>query len=312
MAEKLSILIVGCGAMGSVYAARLAAGGHDVHMLDRSAEHMAAIARSGLTLTGPDSEDTVRVRSASTTLDVGPVDMVVLAVKAADVGGAARTVVGAIGPHTVVVTIQNGLGSADEIAGVVGADRLAVGIASGFGASRPAPGQVHHNAMKAVRLGAYAGLPRDRLDPVVDAWRAAGFATESVPDIVAMQWEKLICNVAYSAPCALTGLTVGEVMTHPECGPVSRSAAREAWETARALGIAINVNDPVTHVQEFGAAMPAAKPSALLDVESGRVSEIGFINGAIPVQAARVALDAPVNETLTRLVRTRELAWHNG
>jgi 2-dehydropantoate 2-reductase len=121
-----------------------------------------------------------------------------------------------------------------------------------------------------------------------------------------MQWEKLICNVAYSAPCALTGLTVGEAMDDPEIGPVSRAAAVEAWETARALGIGIDVPDPVAHVRAFGAQLPAAKPSALLDVEAGRVSEIGVINGAVPREAAKVGRTAPVNATLTALVHARE------
>ena len=160
--------------------------------------------------------------------------------------------------------------------------------------------------MRALRFGAYAGLEPTAVERVAEAWRAGGFDAEAVADIAAMQWEKLICNVAYSAPCALTGLTVGEVMDDPEMGPVSRAAAVEAWETARALGVGIDVPDPVEHVRAFGAQMPAAKPSALLDLEAGRVSEIGVINGAVPREAAKIGRAAPVNATLTALVRARE------
>lgn len=307
----LRIAVVGCGAMGSVYAARLAGAGHDVLVVDAWAEHVAAIARDGLALSGPDGDRTAQVRAFTTVqavaaLPAEPVDLVVLAVKAADAGPAAAGLVPLLGRSTVVLTIQNGLGSADEVARAIGGDRLAVGIASGFGASLTGPGRVHHNAMKALRFGAYHGLAAADVERVAAAWRAGGFDAAAVADIAAMQWEKLICNVAYSAPCALTGLTVGEVMDHPEMGPISRAAATEAWETARALGIAIDVPDPVAHVREFGAQMPAAKPSALLDVEAGRRSEIGVINGAIPREAAKVGRTAPVNATLTGLVRTRE------
>lgn len=303
--SPMRIAVFGCGAMGSVYAARLALGGHDVLAIARWGEHVVAIESRGLRVTGPDGGHVARVR-ASTTAPAEPMDLVILAVKAGDAAVAATQALPLVGPDTTVLTIQNGLGSADGVAAVVGADRLAVGIASGFGASLPEPGHAHHNAMKALRFGSYAGLVPARVEEVATAWRDGGFDAAAVPDIAAMQWEKLICNVAYSAPCALTGLTVGAVMDDADVGPVSRAAAVEAWETAHARGIAIDVADPIAHVRAFGAQMPAAKPSALLDIEAGRVSEIGVINGAIAREASKVGRAAPVNATLTALVRARE------
>ena len=145
----------------------------------------------------------------------------------------------------------------------------------------------------------YAGLLADGGNEVlaVDRWSE---------HVAAMQWDKLICNVAYSAPCALTGMTVGEAMDDPELGPISRAAAIEAAEVARARGIAIDIPDPVANVRAFAGRMPKAKPSMLLDHEAGRPSEIDYINGAIPREAAKAGMEAPVNETLTRLVRIRE------
>lgn len=236
-------------------------------------------------------------------------DLVLLAVKAADVEAAARQALPMLGPDTAVLTIQNGLGSAETVAGVVGAQRVAVGIASGFGASRVAPGHVHHNAMRAMRFGPYSSLPHARVESIARTWAHAGFDAAAVTDIAAMQWEKLICNVAYSAPCALTGMTVGQVMDDAEMGPVSRAAATEAWSVARASGVAIAVADAVEHVRAFGAQMPDAKPSALLDHEARRVSEIDVINGAVPRQGARVGVDTPVNATLTAVVKSIERRW---
>ena len=294
--------------MGSVYAGRLAGGGHEVLAVHRGAEHVAAIAAGGLIVSGPDGEHRAWI-AAQTTPPAGAVDLVVLAVKAADVADAARLARPLLGADTVVLTIQNGLGSADVVAQQVGRDRLAVGIASGFGASLVGPGHVHHNAMRALRFGPYDGLGAATVERVAEAWRAGGFDAVAVADIVAMQWEKLICNVAYSAPCALSGLTVGEVIDHEHLGPVSQAAATEAWETAKALGVGIAVSDPVALVREFGAQMPAAKPSALLDHEARRVSEIDVINGAVPREAAKVGRQAPVNATLTAVARTREELW---
>ncbi|MEZ5311922.1 MAG: 2-dehydropantoate 2-reductase [Microthrixaceae bacterium] len=305
VAAPARIAIVGCGAMGSVYAARLAEAGHEVTAISRRADHIDAIETAGLRISGPDGERVVRLR-ASQSVPEEPMDLVVVAVKAAGVAGVAETIGPLIDQSTVVLALQNGLGSSDALADRVGPDRLAVGIASGFGASIREAGHVHHNAMRAIRFGAYGGLNSSDLGRVAEIWRSAGFDAGAVEDIVAMQWEKLMCNVAYSAPCALTGLTVGQVMDHPEMGAVSRAAATEAWETALALGVECNVDDPVALVVDFASQMPNAKPSALLDLEAGRVSEISFINGAVPREAAKVGRDAPVNATLTALVRTRE------
>lgn len=304
----MRICVVGCGAMGSVYAARLCRAGHEVSVVDRWRAHVEAIARDGLHVTGPDGEFRAAV-AAHTAAPAEPVDLVVLAVKAADVPEAAAGLAPLLRPETTVLTIQNGLGSADVVAEAVGPGRLAIGVASGFGAGLRGPGRVHHNAMRALRFGAHSSLPAERVEEVAAAWRAAGFDAEAVDDVIAMQWEKLICNVAYSAPCALTGLTVGEVRDHPELSRTSRAAAVEAWETARARGVAIDVPDPVELVRDFAARMPGAKPSALLDHEARRPSEIDVINGAVPREAAKAGRTAPVNQALTALALHREAAW---
>lgn len=304
----MKIAVIGCGAMGSIYAAKLAAAGEQVLAVDRHRPSVERINRDGLRVTGPGCDQVVPLRASTGAVDE-TMDLVVLAVKAADVEAAARQALPMLGPDTAVLTIQNGLGSAETVAGVVGAQRVAVGIASGFGASRVAPGHVHHNAMRAMRFGPYSSLPHARVESIARTWAHAGFDAAAVTDIAAMQWEKLICNVAYSAPCALTGMTVGQVMDDAEMGPVSRAAATEAWSVARASGVAIAVADAVEHVRAFGAQMPDAKPSALLDHEARRVSEIDVINGAVPRQGAPVGVDAPVNATLTAVVKSIERRW---
>jgi len=304
----MKVAVIGCGAMGSIYAAKFAAAGHDVLAIDRHQASVEQIARHGLRVTGPTSDQVVPMRAISTA-PAEVMDLVVLAVKAADVKTGTQQALPMLGADTPVLTVQNGLGSAETVAGVVGDQRVAVGIASGFGAARVAPGHVHHNAMRAMRFGAYSSLPHATVESIARAWADAGFDAAAVTDITAMQWEKLICNVAYSAPCALTGLTVGQVMDDPEMGPVSRTAATEAWTVARASGIAIAVADASAHVRAFGAQLPGAKPSALLDHEARRVSEIDVINGAVPRQGARVGVAAPVNATLTAVVSAIERQW---
>jgi 2-dehydropantoate 2-reductase len=301
----LRIAVVGCGAMGSVYAARLADAGNDVLVLDRGAERIDAIRTRGLELRGPDRRFVVQVRAAVHAPEE-PMDLVVIAVKAADAAGAARSAGPLIGSATVVLTVQNGLGSAERVAAVVGADRLAVGVASGFGAAVVAPGIAEHRAMRAVLLGAHAGLPVDRLEFVARAWRAAGFSVEVTRDLAAVQWEKLMCNAAYSAQCALTGLTVGQVLENPATAAVAAATALEVAAVSAALGISTGVVDPEGRVRDFAAAMPSAKPSALLDHELHRVSEIDAINGEVARLGRSVGVPTPVNDLLVTLVAAKE------
>lgn len=305
----MKIAIVGCGAMGSVYAGLLARAGHAVTAISRTPAHVAAINADGLRVEGPLGDWRVPLRAFSTAQTIGPVDLVVLAVKASDAAGGAREALALMDDRTVVLTIQNGLGAQEVVAGIVGPERLAVGVAAGFGAALKAPGHVQHKAMQALRLGAYAGLPAAQVQAVAQAWQLAGFDAEAVQHIAAMQWEKLICNAAYSAPCALTGMTVGQVMDDAHLGPISRAAATEAWTVAKALGVPITVADAVAHARAFGARVAAAKPSALLDHEAQRPSEIGCINGAVAHLGRRAGVPTPVNDTLTALAEARERPW---
>jgi 2-dehydropantoate 2-reductase len=301
----MNIVIIGCGAMGSIYAGLLAKAGNDVAVVDRGAAHVDAINSQGLRVEGPSGDHVVAIR-AFTQVPDGIADLVIVSVKAAHVADVAPRLGTLIGPNSVILTIQNGVGSADQLARHVPAERLAVGIAGGFGAIRRGPGHVYHNAMNIVRMGPFSTLPLASVEAVASLWRQAGFRAEAVEDVQSMQWEKLICNVAYSAPCALTGLTVGEVMDDPEMGPISRAAATEAWTVARALGIAVKTDDPVALVRNFAAGMPAARPSMLQDLEHGRRSEIDVINGAVSRAAAKAGVAVPVNDTLVALVKVRE------
>jgi 2-dehydropantoate 2-reductase len=291
--------------MGSIYAALLAGAGNDVIAVDVSHPHVQAINAQGLRVSGASGNRVERIQ-AFTSAPSTPVDLLIIAVKAAYAGAAAAASRPLVDTGTIVLTIQNGLGSAQLVAEALGPDRLIVGVAQGFGASLPEPGHAHHNDMKAIRMGPHAGLSANAVAAIAALWREAGFDAEPVQDIAAMQWEKLICNVAYSAPAALTGMTVGEIMDDAYLGPISRAAATEAFEVARASGVNINVDDPVRHVQEFASRMRDAKPSVLLDIEARRASEVEVINGAVAAQATQLGLTAPVNATLTGLVLALE------
>ena len=305
----MKIGIVGAGAMGCVYAALMADAGNEVWAIDTWQAHVDAIAANGLRLEGASGDRTVRIGATSDPAAVGPCDLVIIATKAAQVEVAAGGARALLGPETPVLTIQNGLGSAAKVAGILGQERVTIGVVGGFGASIKAPGHAHHNGMELVRLGEASGAVTPRLGRIAALWRDSGFTVKCFDDIDQLVWEKLICNVCYSGTATLTGLTVGEIMADADAWSVASGCAAEAYRVARAKGIRLDFEDPVAYVRDFGAKIPGARPSMLLDHLAGRRSEIDAINGAIPPEALALGLEAPYNTLVSALVRARETAF---
>lgn len=302
----MKIAVVGCGAMGSVYAGLLAAAGHDVWAVDTWREHVDAMQQRGLRVEGATGDRTVPLHATTRAADVGVCDLVIIATKVMHVTPAAESARPLLGPGTVVLSIQNGIGGPDAAARVLGEARVTVGVAGGFGASIRGPGHVHHNGWELVRLGERSGPVSPRLEKVAEAWRSGGFTVKCFDDIDQLVWEKLICNVTFSATCALTETTIGQVMADPDAWEVASNCAKEAYAVARAKGVRVDIDEPVAYVRDFGSRIPNGRPSMLLDLMAGRMSEIDAINGAIPVQGAAVGVAAPFNTAVSALVRSKE------
>jgi 2-dehydropantoate 2-reductase len=301
----MKIAIIGTGAMGSVYAGILGDGGNEVWAVDVWVEHVQAMRTQGLTVEGASGSRTVRIQATSDPADVGICDLVVISTKATDVEAAAVAAKPLLGPDTVVLPIQNGLGSADRIAAILGEEQVAIGVAGGFGASIVRPGHVHHNGWELIRLGERHGLATERVRRVAKTWADAGFRVQVYDDVDQLIWEKLICNVCFSGTCAILERTIGDVLDDPSAWEVASGCAREAYIVARARGISLTFDDPVAYTRAFGEKIRDARPSMLLDLIAGRPCEIDVINGAIPPAARELGLTAPVNETVTALVKAK-------
>ena len=302
----MKVAVVGCGAMGSVYAALLADAGHEIWAIDSWKEHVDAMKANGLRLEGASGDRTVRVNATTNAADAGPCDLVILSTKAMHVEKAAQSMPPLLRPDTVVLSIQNGLGGPDTAARVLGRERVLVGVVGGFGASMKGPGHAHHNGWELVRLGEFAGPITPRLEKVAEVWQSGGFRVKCFDDIDQLVWEKLICNVCFSGTCAVTERTIVEVIDDPDTWQIASGCASEAYKVARARGIRLDFTDPVAYVHAFGMKIPKARPSMLLDHMAGRMSEIEAINGAIPVAAKAAGIAAPFNEVISALVRAKE------
>ncbi len=302
----MKIAVVGVGAIGSVYAALFAEAGHDVWAIDQWTEHVDAINRDGLTLTGFTGDRTVPMNASTEAADAGECDMYVIATKDAGAGAAGSAIEPFVRPNTDVVTIQNGLGAAERITEHLPSSAVVVGVAQGFGAEIVKPGHSHQHNMQMLRLGELDGGDTARLRALAQVWAGAGFPVQTFDDIDQLIWEKFICNVAVGGPSVVSGLAIGALLASDEWRPVALGCATEAYDVARALGVNLSFDDPEAYVDEFVARLPNAKPSMLQDYENGRRSELDAINGQVPVQAARVGVATPYNDTICAQVRTLE------
>ena len=297
--------------MGSVYAGLLADGGHDVFAVDQWAEHMSAINDAGLRLEGASGDRTVALAGAATSPSglgtTEPMDVVIIATKVGQVTEAASSITPLLGADSSVISIQNGLGGPQEAAAVLGDERVVIGVVGGFGASMKGPGHAHHNGMELVRLGEFAGTKTtERTEAMAELWRSGGFNVMTYDNVHQLVWEKLICNVAFSGPCTVTELRVGELLDDDDASLISATCATEAFMVAKAKGIPVDFDDPVAYTRNFGSKIPEARPSMLLDWLAGRPCEIDAINGAIPIAAASEEMSAPANVVVTSLIRSKE------
>ena len=303
----MKIGIVGTGCMGSVYAGLLGKAGHEVWAIDIWQEHIDAIASSGLTVSGASGSYVVdNLHVGHSPRDAGPCDVWMIVTKAPEVDQVAADIATLLEPESVVMAFQNGLGAGERVARLIPEDQIMIGIAEGFGSSIPEPGHVHHEGMRLIRIGEMHGGMTERLQRIERVWRDAGFNVRAFADVTLMIWEKFLCNVTLSAPCAAFDVTVGELMSNAEAWKIALGCTAEAYRLGLAMGVRFPFEDPLQYVTDFAATIPNASPSMRLDHLARRPSEIDVINGQVVALSRELGLEAPYNETLCAIVRERE------
>ena len=304
------IAIVGAGAMGSVYAGLFAEAGYQISVVDLWQEHITAIGKTGLHLEGASGDRVIGgITAVHQIADLGSIDLYVIATKANGVGEAAAEIAKVMQPHSLVLTIQNGLGAGDRIAQYMPTDNVLLGVAEGFGASIKGPGHIHHNAMRQIRIGEMGGGMTDRLVWIESLWQTAGFKATAFADIHQLVWEKFICNVMCSAPSVAFDCTIGELFSDEDRRIVALGCMLEAYEIGLTKNIAFSFDDAAAYGVKFAADMPHASPSMRLDHLAGKRSEIDAINGMVPVLGREMGIKTPYNDTLVALVRAREASF---
>jgi len=306
--ERLVIGVIGCGAVGSLFAANLATlADVEVWAFDLAREHVEAINRDGLRLTGA-GEVTGRLHATSDAAELPACDFGIVATKAmhteAAIGATAHAFAGGC-----VATVQNGIGNEEVLARHV--ERVIRGTT--FPAGKiVAPGVVQWDVKGETTLGPFEERPAPlaEVERLADACTRGGMPTNAVADARGPQWRKVIFNAATNPLGALTGLTHGRVCERPDLRRLASRLVDEGKAVAAAQGIELDA-DPEELI-DYAARKDVAydhRSSMLQDVEAHRQTEVDYLNGGIAGFGRRLGIPTPLNETIHALVKGVEASW---
>jgi 2-dehydropantoate 2-reductase len=304
----LKICVLGAGALGCAIGGVLTEAGHEVWLINRNTAQVEAMSQRGLVLRSDGLDRTVRVRVVTTAAGVspasGPADLLIVLVKSFHTAEAMHSALGLLGPETVVLSLQNGLGHVDILAGIVGGERVLAGKTYA-GGTQLAPGYVEAGTRgKRTLIGEPAGGLSARATAIASAFSAAGLDTTVSDNIMGVAWDKLLINVATGALSAITRLTYGGLYSVPEVEACALAAVAEAMAVARASGVTLSIDNPAQAWHMASAGLPYEfKASMLQSLEKGSVTEVDYINGAVVRQGALCGVPTPVNQTLVAAIK---------
>jgi 2-dehydropantoate 2-reductase len=307
----MRIAILGSGAVGGYFGAKLARSGQPVTFIARGA-HLAAIRERGLDVRSARLGDfVVKAAAESDTGKVGPVDAVIVAVKAYDNATALPMLAPMIGPGTVVLTLQNGVDSVDEVAAVAGEANV-LGGTTYVATALEGPGLIVQTGVhRSIIFGEVFG-DRGRISPRVqalaDVMAAADIQVTPVADGRAPIWDKFVYLGAFSGFTGASRLAIGHIWKFPHVQEMFYAASREIAAIAKAEGVTISADRFETLKEYMDTLPPTTRSSLLIDLEQGKPIEVEALQGAAVRRANKHGVPVPILSTLYALLKP----WEHG
>jgi 2-dehydropantoate 2-reductase len=306
--QPIRVGVLGCGAIGSLYAAHLAqVPGVEVWAVDPWSEHMEAIERDGLRVSG-NADFVAPVHALTDAAGLPTCDFGIVATKALHTKLAIEAAGGAL-RDAAVASVQNGIGNEEVVAEVV--PRVIRGSIVTAGAVT-APGVVRYDAPGDSWLGPFepSPAPAEDIATLADLLTRGGLRTHAMADARGPQWTKVVFNASTSAIAALTGLTVGQVCTDPGLRVQVDAQVAEALAVCAAAGIEL-LHEPSESIAEAIQEAYGHKPSMLQDVLARRATEVDVLNGGIADEGRRQGVATPLHDAMVALVHGLESSWSN-
>lgn len=297
------IAIVGAGAVGSYYGARLAQAGEDVHFLMRS--DYLQVKEHGMEVRSVAGDFHLNeVQCAQSSVEIGPVDLVIVAWKATSNHLAKSVIEPLLGSETTILTLQNGLGNCELLAALFGAERVMGGLCF-VCINRLSQGLVSHTASGLIRIGEFVGAKSERLEKIEKAFSCANFPCEAVESLEKALWMKLVWNVPFNGLAIAEGGVDTEVLLKERgLEPKVRAIMDEVIAVAAALGHEI----PQSFIDlqiKITWPMGAYRPSSMIDYVEGRPVEYEAIWQKPLEVAHRVRVAVPEMESLAQRIHKR-------
>ncbi|MEQ9334140.1 2-dehydropantoate 2-reductase [Thalassobaculum sp.] len=293
----LRVCVFGAGAVGCYFGGLMARAGHDVTFVGRPA-HVDAINRHGLLLETAAGREHVPARAAVDAAGIDRPDLVMVCVKSADTEGVARSLAGRLGPHTTVLSLQNGIDNAERFAAV--AARSAVPAIVHAGTGMAGPGHVRHHGGGELVIGAAPDSAA-----LAEVLAAAGIPTTVSDDIDAALWGKLVTNCAYNGLSAIGAIPYAPMLQTDGAREVMLGVVAECTAVAAACGVTLPA-DTAAQMLAVAERMPGQLSSTARDLLRGKPSEIDFLNGYVVRKGAEHGIPTPINLTLMVAVRLAE------
>jgi 2-dehydropantoate 2-reductase len=275
--------IVGSGAVGGYYGARLANAGHEVTFMARGS-HLRAIRERGLLVWSPLGDFTVRAPAEEDPSAVGEVDVVVLAVKTYDNGTALPSVANLCRNKALILTLQNGVDSVDEVAAVAGQQHV-IGGSAYIATALSLPGLIeqtgtHRRIVFGEAFGGCTSIT-PRVAQLAEALEKAGVEVEPVPDARVPLWEKFIYLAVFAGFTGAARLPIGPLWSDPHGREAFLQAVREVMAVAKAEGVTLGGDVLDRIVKYVDALPPSTRSSLLIDLQQGKRIEVEALQGSV-------------------------------
>jgi 2-dehydropantoate 2-reductase len=305
----MKVCVVGCGAIGSLFAAHLArVDGVEVYAFDVWKDHVKAINERGLRISGA-AEFTAKVRATTTVREIPRCDYGIVATKSLHTRAAIEQTAHLFDEHSAVCSIQNGVGNEEILAQHVKYVIRGTTFPAGHVIE---PGQVGYDISGDTWIGPFepSNTPMKMVEELAAAITKGGMNTLAMQDARGAQWAKLIFNASTNPVGALTHLHHGAATFYEPTGELFNALIEEGIAVAHAQGIELH-GDPRELVLQGAKAPGKHKASMLQDILAGRQTEVDFMNGAIVQWGEKVGVPTPLNKALWALVKGLEHSWTN-
>ncbi len=295
---KENILVIGTGALSTLFAARLSESGHHVSMLGTWKDGIHALNQNGARVSELDGKERAfQVRATDDPGEVQDVKHAIVLVKSWQTKRVAEKLKGILAPDGMVLTLQNGLGNRETLARDLGAGRVALGVTT-TGATLLGPGLVKVGGEGIISLE-----QNQALGPLEAALRSSNFNLQIVNDARSLMWGKLIINAAINPLTALLQVPNGELLSHSWTRKAMSALAREAAAVAQAEQISLPFSNPIEAVEEVARKTAKNLSSMFQDVRRGAPTEIDAICGAVTRRGEAHGIATPYNRSCWQLVK---------